>query len=236
MKALKNIRAIGSAEGARFAAASRTDRGVNALGNVMAFDTPFDMSELLGALNAVSPSVFYYAMARVPPEFNVRRARERWYRYLLPTRGVDFQEVKETASVFEGTHDFRHFCKADERKTVRTLREVTAFPVGKFIVIDFRARDFLWNMVRRMVAAMEMVGKRKATVEKVESSLEGDGPPSFGLAPPERLTLMDVEYKFDFTHRCPPTLKERAVEAEEGALSRLFFYRALFDLCNHSED
>lgn len=235
LRALKEIEAIGSVEEARFATASRTDKGVNALGNVIAFDTAFVKGELLGALNAVSPSVHFYALAQVPSTFNVRRARERWYRYLLSGEGLDYLRVKEAGALFEGRHDFRNFCKVDVRETVKTLREVKTLRAGKFMVIDFRAQDFLWNMIRRMVAAMEEVGKKKAALDEVKASLMNKEPRTFGLAPPERLTLMDVEYEFDFTHQCPPTLMEKVVEAEERSFFRLLFHRELLDLCEHPE-
>ena len=228
--ALRTIGAIESASASRFRFASRTDRGVSALGNVAAFDTSFSPHALLRAMNSAADDVYYYGLAEVPQSFSPRRARGRWYRYVLSARGLDAGRVAECARVLEGRHDFRRFCKPDGRSSVKTLESVTVAEAGGMLIIDMRAREFLRNMVRRTVAAMVKVGEGKASLEEVRSALDGKDI-TFGLAPPEGLTLMDIEYGFPFSVECPPTMSRRAEEYRLDAFVRLSFADALLERC-----
>ncbi|MDD1767002.1 MAG: tRNA pseudouridine(38-40) synthase TruA [Methanomassiliicoccales archaeon] len=228
LRALKEIGAIGSAKDGRFGGASRTDSGVSALGNVVAFDTDFRKSEMIRALNAVSEDVYFYGIAEVSSGFSPRRARQRWYRYFLADRDLDFGRVSACASIFEGKHDFRMFCRGDERDTVRTIDSIRVFQVGDFIIADFRAREFLWNMVRRIVAAMLEVGRGRVAVQKVKEALSG-ADFSFGLAPAECLVLMDVLYDFEFEFECPSTLERRIRLARGRSFVKLAFFDDLVE-------
>lgn len=227
---LREIRAIEGAEGARFRCASRTDRGVSALGNVIAFDTDFPRDELLGAMNAATRKVYFHAIAEVPASFSPRRAARRWYRYFLPAEGLDLDLAKGCAGLFVGEHDFRRFCKADGRSTVRKVDSMEVFPVGVALVIDVRAREFLRNMVRRMVAAVSEVASGRAGLMEVRERLDGkEG--SFGLAPAENLCLMDISYPFDFEAACPPTLERRLAEASHRNFVEMAFLGELAGRC-----
>ncbi|HVO77656.1 MAG TPA: tRNA pseudouridine(38-40) synthase TruA [Methanomassiliicoccales archaeon] len=208
IRCLRKIKAIESPEKARFRTASRTDRGVSALGNVVAFDTSFDMDHLLQALNSQSDSVFFLGLAKVPASFSPRRAQQRWYRYFHPIGGIDVERLRSALELFEGDHDFKRFCKPEGRETTRRIESIEAFPLGEFVVIDFRAREFLRNLIRRIVAASALVGKGKATLDDVREALEGKER-SFGLAPSEDLVLVDVEYPFDFEGDTGPALARR---------------------------
>jgi tRNA pseudouridine38-40 synthase len=62
-----------------------------------------------------------------------------------------------------------------------------------FFVIEFRSEYFLWNLIRRIVAAISSVGRGDSTIEDVKRALNGE-PVSFGVARPDALTLVDVIY------------------------------------------
>ena len=174
--------------------ASRTDRGVNALGNVVVFNTCFDDDLiLLKALNAVSKDVYYRSAATVEETFNPRHADERIYRYVLPAAGIDLSSAERCAALFEGEHDFARFCKADGKSTVMDMRSVKICTNDDVIVIEFRSEYFLWNMIRRIVAAISSVGRGDASLNDVRKALNGEQI-SFGLARPDALTLTDVVY------------------------------------------
>lgn len=174
--------------------ASRTDKGVNALGNVAVFNSCIeDPDVLLKALNAVSKGVFYRSITPVDEGFNPRYANVRQYRYILPSFGMNLAAMKDCAALFVGEHDLARFCKYDGKPTVITLDSVDVRKEGDLIVIDFSARYYLWNMIRRIVAAMMSVGRGDSEISDIQKALDGEDI-TFGLARPDALTLLDVRY------------------------------------------
>jgi tRNA pseudouridine38-40 synthase len=185
-------------------------------------------------MNAGMEDLHAWAIAEVPPAFSPRRARSRWYRYFLSIEECDAGVMERTAGLFEGKHDFIHFCRNDERTTIRTIGEVSTELRDDRLIIDIRAREFLWNMVRRMVGAIVQVGQGRATMDDVRKALNGKEF-QFGSAPPENLFLMDVEYDIRFESECPDTLFRKLMEGEERAFLDLEFNRTLIDRCLSSE-
>ena len=175
--------------------ASRTDAGVNALGNVIVFNTAFQDNEpLLRALNAVSKNVYYRAIADVDEGFNPRYANVRCYRYVVTHKDVDVMRMRDCAEVFLGYHDFKRFCKYDGKPTDTELARISVIEEGDTIYLEYESRFFLWNMIRRISAAIIEVGRGRATIEEVKEVLDGkEG--TFGLGRADALTLTDVMYK-----------------------------------------
>jgi len=208
--------------------ASRTDAGVNALGNVVAFYTRFQNDEmLLDALNAVSRGVFYLSVADLPEGYGIRRAWRRRYLYVLPAARLDVYKIREVAEMITGEHDFFRFCRDDGKPTVLLMEEVDVREHDGLIEIRFTAPYFLWNLVRRLVAAMEKVGRGRASIDDVRRALDGEHV-LFGLARPDRLTLLDVEYEdLDFKVYHGFSLRRRAEEEKLQALLSMNFHSAL---------
>jgi len=206
--------------------ASRTDRGVNALGNVVVFNTTFeDNVVLLKALNAVSGGVFYRSAASVNDDLNPRHATERIYRYILPATGMDVNAAKECASLFEGEHDLIRFCRPDGKPTVINMRSVKIEKDDEFLIIEFRSEYFLWNLIRRIVSAISSVGSGNSSIDDVKRALNGE-PITFGIARADALTLVDVVYDHvEFV--TPPTDMFRSRTDEESLRQRI--RRTLFD-------
>lgn len=188
--------------------ASRTDAGVNSMGNVISFFTEFkDDYLLLKALNSVSEGVYYLSVADVPDWFNPRLDAKRSYRYSCPSERIDLDAFTRAAKVFEGHHDFKRFAKVggQRRSTVMAIDSIEVRTNGDLIETDFVADYFLWHMIRRIMAAVIQVGKHLSDLDDVLSKLDGnDG--TFGLAKPEGLTLLDVWYEgvtFRPPEKCP---------------------------------
>jgi tRNA pseudouridine(38-40) synthase len=105
---------------------SRTDKGVNALGNTLSFYTPMDDGQtLLRALNAVSCGVYYRSFCFVDDGFNIRHASSRSYRYILPSPQfvILYQTRDERVVVFLGAisqieHWHLLFYPCDKRRFV----------------------------------------------------------------------------------------------------------------------
>ena len=205
--------------------AGRTDSGVRALGNVIAVTTKFkDPEKFLKALNAVSLSVYYRAYAVVDGTFNPRHATERIYRYILPSEDLDISRMKECARLFVGEHDFKRFCRADERSTVVDMHSVDVSLNDSAITIEFRADHFLWNMIRRITAAIRSVGQGRP-IDDVVEALNGKDV-TFGLARPDALTLTDVIYEgIEFIN--VPVSGERTGEERFTNILDAIFLRSL---------
>ena len=174
--------------------AGRTDRGVNAVGNVAVFNTDLDPKRTVNALNNISNDIFYRQYAVVGEDFEPRHASVREYRYILPTDGHDIAKVKECAELFVGERDLKRFCKNDERSTVLTIRSVSVSARDGLIMIDLRASHFLWNMIRRIAAAVSSVGTGKHSIGDVRRALDGENV-SFGLARPDALFFIGADYE-----------------------------------------
>jgi len=195
----------------RVAAAGRTDAGVHATGQVIAFTDPKGRpaTELARALDALLPGdVAIREVRRVPAGFNPRyAARYREYRYTVwngprsPLRerfalGVrdplDTAAMERAGSVLVGRHDFSAFGVA-HRQPVRTVHAVRVRRDGSNVTIDVTADAFLRQMVRRMVAALLEVSHGKTTEEAVTAALASRRPAFNGaVAPAKGLCLRRV--------------------------------------------
>lgn len=204
----------------RFRTASRTDKGVSALGNVIAFDTNFRPEEICGALNSSLEEIYFRGYVKVPLEFNPRTAEERWYRYHL-YGDHDLNLLRELSEIFAGERDFSSFARMEEgRNPIRKIREIKISREGEFALIDIRAQSFLWQMVRRIVGAMLSVEQGEREIEDIKRALKGEKV-IFSIAKPEPLFLMDIKYKkIDFELEKIP---DKIGEMRKRALLRLKF-------------
>ena len=184
--------------------AGRTDAGVHATGQVIAFTYPGSLSVegLTEALNGtLPPDVAVRDLRRVPAGFNPRYAASyREYRYSIwngprsPLRertalwvrqDLDVNAMARAATAFEGRHDFSAFGGADPQP-VRTVHRVRVRRDGALVTIDVRADAFLRGMVRRIVAALLAVGKGQLDASAVPGLLGGAEPALAGAAAPAR--------------------------------------------------
>jgi tRNA pseudouridine38-40 synthase len=191
------LRHEGYVEGS-FKAGSRTDAGVCALENVCrAAVRRKTLRGLVPALQKHCPDgLWVTAAAPVAPDWNPRHARRRTYRYEAVSRGEDPARLEDACAAFVGRHDMRAFARMEEGR--KPERNVFAFAVeadGPLWSFRVSGDGFLWNQVRRMCSAVLAVGRGEAEVADIQASLASGRPHgSFGLAPPEGLTLERVEY------------------------------------------
>jgi len=197
IKALKSAWIIADEKKANFGSASRTDKGVSAIGNVISFNTDFKAKNILPNLNAKYNNIWLWGIAIVPEDFNPRHVERRWYRYCLPPF-FEKKLIEEGSKLFVGTHDFKSYTKRAEEDTVRTIDSITVRKQNDFIMLDFKAQSFLWNMVRRIVSALLRLESRSIRLEDIRESLKGEKRFNFGLASAEELVLMDVSHDISF--------------------------------------
>lgn len=197
--------------------AGRTDTGVHAAGQVIAFDLEWAHSpEDLGkALNAALPEDVavlevkiascdfhprYAALARryryrlyCQPERDPLRERYAWRVWPAPNGDL----LQQAAAVLEGAHDFAAFGSPLKRggSTLRTVYrarwEQTGGDEWRF---EVTGNAFLYRMVRRMVFLQVQVGQGQLSVDALAAALQSPGPLKPGLAKPNGLTLERVYY------------------------------------------
>ncbi len=203
--------------------AGRTDSGVHASGQVIAFDAAWRHSPeaLLRAVNAnLPPSVALLHLQPCPAAFHPRYdARSRTYVYTLyvcPVRqplleryawglrgeALDMAAMAQAAALLLGTHDFATFGRPPQgTNTVRTvfrseLQTVqTLKSQGVLARYTIEANAFLYRMVRRIVGALARVGRRQLSVaDFAEGLAAADNRWPNQTAPARGLCLSEVRY------------------------------------------
>ena len=214
-------------EDIRLQAAGRTDAGVHAKGQVVAFNTTSNYKPEVFAdgLNFYLPFDIAIKSAYITKDsFNPRRhALSRLYRYTVlqrPTRlplqrntthhirsQLDLNQMSEAMSLFVGLHDFSQFSgtTADPcASTQRYIYEASVQKSGDILEFDIMGNAFLPHQVRRMVGAIVAIGRKSLSLKKYRIMLEGgmSGMVAHSL-PSKGLCLMSVAYR-DF----PPEIGE----------------------------
>lgn len=213
--------AIASASGQRVnvSGAGRTDTGVHATGQVIAFDVEWTHADqaLLRAINFHLPQDIALQDIRQQPGFHPRYdAISRLYRYrvliapqrqpLLLTRvwqmwnGLDGDLMEQASKLFIGEKDFASLGKPTQgevtiRSVYRSEWQAQRNEFGMLWTYTVEADGFLHHMVRRMVALLVQVGQKRMTVDQFEQLLvRAQLVESLAIAPPQGLTLEVVRY------------------------------------------
>jgi len=197
-------------------AASRTDRGVHAEGQVVNFflSTPAPPSRLLYSLNAVlPPDIRARSIEEMPNDFHpTLSALSKEYRYHICNEAVQYprerlyswhihEPLDLTAMQFAaqhllGTHNFASFTTIEIEDTMRTLFDVQILPLanGK-LQIRIAGDRFLYKMMRRLVGTIVAVGKRTMSEKDVLTLLKSPNRAQAGVtAPAHGLTLHQIHY------------------------------------------
>jgi len=196
LKALRDAGMLKNLSKARYSAAGRTDRGVHALGQVIAFDTDGIEAAKPGTINGDLHQIWIYAWAQVGKDFNARMsAVEREYRYVFWGKGLDIDKMKDAASIFTGNHDFRNFADEDmEKSTLCDIKTISIRNVGDWFYLDIAGNRFLQHMVRKIAASLKLIGKGEKEVEWLMKMLDRSIIDTLQPMEPNGLILMNVKY------------------------------------------
>lgn len=198
----------------RYAAAGRTDAGVSALAQTVAFEAPSWLSP--AAINSVvPPTVRVWARASVPETFHATHdADSRTYEYYLYAPDGLTQPLADACDRLSGTHDF-HNLTPDSSKTKRTLT-IDAHSHEPFVVLRVTAAGFPRQLVRRLstVCANILRGEWPLSrIDRVLSDTVLSGPDGIPPASPLPLVLTDVTYPevtFEVTSRAIEVFADRS--------------------------
>lgn len=211
-RALKEITGVET----RVIGAGRTDSGVHARGQIVAFDAEWrhELTDLHRALNAVlAADVAIAQMGLAPEGFHPRfDAVGRTYRYSLLTQPwrsplnrriawqvpyqLDIDRMAQASLCLIGTHDFSTFGHPPRgENAVRTVTQAEWRAEQDRKTFDTTANAFLYHMVRSLVGSLVLVGSGQLSVDEFEAMLLARDPNRVKqLAPAHGLCLMRVEY------------------------------------------
>jgi tRNA pseudouridine38-40 synthase len=197
LRAFKKSGISDSPEKSDYSIAGRTDRGVSALGNVVCLKTDNDVT--INRINYYLPSnIRIIGSTRVSNGFKPRYAKLRHYRYILDKslcpNNLNLKLMKQAAKQMEGKHNYINFSKRSERAPERMVYSVDLVETPDNIVFDVVGESFLWNMVRKMVKVLLMLGREELTLEDLETLFNPDVPAAIKPVASEGLILMDVVY------------------------------------------
>ncbi len=209
-------------ERTRVMAASRTDAGVHARGQVVSFQTssPHSLQTFVSGLNYYLPRDIAVRVAhRVRDSFSVRRqAVSREYNYYilnsltrsplsagfsyLVSGHLDIEAINQACQALIGEHDFASFSSGigvEIKNTVRRVYRAEMRKEGKLAVFNMLANSFLPHQVRNTVGALIRVGLGKGGGDEFYSIMEAKQPGLAGpTAPACGLYLVQVNYPRPF--------------------------------------
>lgn len=207
-------------------AASRTDTGVHALGQVLKIVIPKDITpkHLVLGLNSKLPNdIKVISCDYVDSKFNVNRdvlSKEYHYyfcRHKAPnailaevvyyhSELLNIHLMHEACKVLIGTHDLSNFCVKGGRD-IDPVREIFECSIEKtsfyplepeVFYLKIKAKGFLKYSVRLIMSALFDIGKNKIDIEDLKKSLNLETEKSLNpKAPAHGLHLIKIKYKVD---------------------------------------
>ncbi len=161
----------------------RTDTGVNALNQIVHFDTTSirsDTNWIDGANSNLPDDIRVKNVYRVDDSFHARfLAKSRTYKYFINnnekcsifnksytwvvSEKLSLSHMKKSLKYLEGRHDFSSFrssgCQANN--PTRTISNVSLEKNKNLITFSITANAFLYHMVRNIVGSLVDIGLRK---------------------------------------------------------------------------
>ena len=194
----------------------RTDKGVNAIGQVVHFDTDKEIvaSSFIYHINEIlPPDISVNNLRIVPDSWHAQKsAKARYYKYELINRPykqafdgdilrvkyeLDVERMQTALNFLLGEHDFSSFKSSGtlNPSKVCNLTEARVEKLGDRVFIHIIGNRFLYNMVRAIVGTLLEIEGHKLPVEHMKEVLEAHDRRKAGqTVSPYGLTLVKVEY------------------------------------------
>lgn len=212
--------------------ASRTDAGVHAAGQVARFYLDINLSTdiMLREWNIHLPtSIIIRSIEKVEPFNPCINVEQKIYYYhiffkrplpFLARYGwvcnfihlVDLQKFEAGLKLFEGTHDFRSFCKVDKEKqekiadgfTIKTVDKIRVEQISKLglLRVVIYGKAFLHYQIRRMIGyALDVARRKNLSISYLQKLLDNPTAEQILLkAPSSGLLLRKIIYKKEMNH------------------------------------
>ena len=201
-------------------AASRTDAGVHAKGQVVNFKTDMhidDFKKFLRSLNSLLPSdisvrsveyvnesfhptldnegkEYHYTICNTPYQLPFHRL----FSWHFPA-ALNIELMKQAAHLLEGHKDFSSFCNEKgsyTRSTYCKIHKITIQEIDQQrYQIQITGTRFLYKMVRNIVGTLAYIGSGKIPLSAMEKIVNSNHRASAGItAPAHGLALYQVFY------------------------------------------
>lgn len=216
LSALRELDVIDDGTPPNYAAAGRTDAGVSARAQTVAFEATDWLSP--AAFSSELPETIHvWASAEAPADFHATHdAVKREYTYFLHAPVTEMEHVSRVLDELAGEHDF-HNLTPDDTGTVRDL-STTCEREGEFVRLQFTASGFPRQFVRRAVGVVDSVACGDRSLSYLDRILADEplsGPDGIQPASPAPLVLTAVCYSdIEFTAH------ERAVATAHSVFER----------------
>jgi len=199
----------------------RTDTGVHALAQVAHFDLDneidcFRVQECMNAYLREVP-ICVLSVEKVNNEFDARfSAVERTYIYKILNRRaracidanrvwrvvppLDNEKMHDAAQMLVGKHDFSSFRAAgcQSNSPIKTMNSISVVRDGERIIIEVKARSFLYHQVRNIVGSLVNVGVGKWSEEDFAKVFQAKDRTQAGMtAPACGLYFAGVKYDME---------------------------------------
>lgn len=197
--------------------AGRTDAGVHAAGQVIAFDLDWGHTEkeLHQAINAVLPQdISAVEVQKAENDFHPRfKALSRVYQYQILNSSIrdplqerylwrvwpeiDVRIMKKASRQLIGSYDFAAFGKPHQPggSTIRQIIKADWNKKGNKLVFRLEGNAFLYHMVRHIVMVLVRIGQKLEPADTIREYLDDPlGREAQGLAPAQGLSLIEVKY------------------------------------------
>ena len=200
----------------RIEGAGRTDAGVHATGQVIAFNAVWKHSlvELQRALNANLPDDIVISYLKIAdPAFHPRfSALNRSYHYTIINqpwvnvmrrryayhvrKPLDITAMNKASQFLVDVHDFASFGKPPQgENTVRHVTRAEWTANDNLLIFEITANAFLYHMVRTIVGTLVRVGLGQLAANEIDTILKArDLMRSAPAAPAHGLCLVQVTY------------------------------------------
>jgi tRNA pseudouridine38-40 synthase len=201
----------------RVCAAGRTDAGVHARGQVIAFDTVSSIPAThwpLALKSFLPDDIQVLSSSEVSPDFQPQfHSISKRYAYFLYGQKpcatfyrkyalcnddpIDTTAMSKACQFIEGCHDFRAFCASgSSAKTFeRTVLHCSINEEGPLLRLNIEANGFLYNMVRIIMGTLLEVGRKRIAAEEIVDIIQSRDRTKAGpTVPPQGLYLLSVKY------------------------------------------
>lgn len=197
-------------------AASRTDKGVHAEGQIVSFalSSSWNPKRLLTALNAHLPEdIRIIDSAIVASEFHpTLDAVKKSYRYVVDLEEVqspekrayawhyfypvDLSKMEKGAQMLVGTRDFSTFSNRKEKNPLCTLFSIDFWTLNGSLTIEMTGDRFLYKMARNLAGTLLYIGSGKLPLESLPDIIASLDRKKAGItAPASGLFLHKVLYE-----------------------------------------